>query len=184
MFGNYQQIFFHLILNYSSEQVLKKIIKGFSSISGRCGLCGDDWQQSKPRKHEHGGRFGQGVIVKTYKKGQIIDVTSKLTVNHNRGQFIFKLCNMDVEAESDSCFEKNPIFTADGQPFYQVPDLQAREFHHQMRLPENITCKHCVLQWTYVAANNWGQCANNRTRATGCGPQEHFRTCSDISIIN
>lgn len=89
---------------------------------------------------------------------------------------------MDVEGESDACFAKNPIRTVDNQPFYQVPDRMSRDFHHQMKLPDNLTCRHCVVQWTYVAANNWGQCGNG-TGATGCGPQENFRTCSDISIV-
>lgn len=38
-----------------------------------------------------------------------------------------------------------------------------------------------MLQWRYVAGNNWGVCENG-TGAVGCGPQEEFRACSDISI--
>jgi hypothetical protein len=38
-----------------------------------------------------------------------------------------------------------------------------------------------VLQWKYIAGNNWGQCADG-TGAVGCGPQEEFRACSDISV--
>lgn len=48
-------------------------------------------------------------------------------------------------------------------------------------LPPGLTCSQCVLQWRYTAANNWGMCANG-TGAVGCGPQEEFRACSDISI--
>lgn len=33
----------------------------------------------------------------------------------------------------------------------------------------------------YVIGNTWGQCGNG-TSGLGCGPQEHFRTCSDISV--
>lgn len=32
-------------------------------------------------------------------------------------------------------------------------------------------------------ANSWGFCGNG-TGALGCGPQEHFRTCSDIRITD
>lgn len=122
------------------------------------------------------------MIVKTYKSGQVIDVISRLTVNHNRGHFVFKLCNMDKGRESEECFERNPVFTSDGQPVYQVPDWEARDFHHQMKLPDGLKCRHCVLQWTYVTHNSWGWCGNG-TGALGCGPQENFRTCSDISIL-
>lgn len=32
-----------------------------------------------------------------------------------------------------------------------------------------------------IEGNTWGQCEDG-TSGLGCGPQEHFRTCSDISI--
>lgn len=38
-----------------------------------------------------------------------------------------------------------------------------------------------MLQWRYVAGNNWGRCPDG-TEAIGCGPQEEFRACSDIAI--
>lgn len=44
-----------------------------------------------------------------------------------------------------------------------------------------MKCAHCVLQWTYTAGNNWGQCPNG-TGMVGCGPQETFRACADIQI--
>ena len=30
-------------------------------------------------------------------------------------------------------------------------------------------------------ANNWGVCGNG-TGATGCGPQETYRNCADVSV--
>lgn len=50
------------------------------------------------------------------------------------------------------------------------------------RLPSDLTCEHCVLQWQYTAGNNWGVCANG-TEGLGCGNQEQFYSCSDIAII-
>lgn len=44
-----------------------------------------------------------------------------------------------------------------------------------------LECGNCVLQWRYIAGNNWGMCEDG-TGAVGCGPQEEFRACSDISI--
>lgn len=38
----------------------------------KCGVCGDIFDERTPRSHELGGKFGQGVIVKTYPaNGQI-----------------------------------------------------------------------------------------------------------------
>lgn len=44
-----------------------------------------------------------------------------------------------------------------------------------------MECPNCVLQWRYIAGNNWGMCADG-TGAVGCGPQEEFRACADITI--
>lgn len=63
-----------------------------------------------------------------------------------------------------------------------------------------------MLQWRYIAGNNWGMCEDGMeeltftylaqsllskcvcsitgTGAVGCGPQEEFRACSDVSIGN
>lgn len=38
-----------------------------------------------------------------------------------------------------------------------------------------------MLQWRYIAGNNWGMCADG-TGAVGCGAQEEFRACADINI--
>lgn len=48
-------------------------------------------------------------------------------------------------------------------------------------LPTGLVCDHCVLQWRYTAGNNWGVCENG-TQGVGCGIQEQFGACSDISI--
>jgi hypothetical protein len=37
------------------------------------------------------------------------------------------------------------------------------------------------LLYAMISGNSWGVCANG-TGALGCGPQETFRTCSDISL--
>ena len=54
-------------------------------------------------------------------------------------------------------------------------------FRSFYKLPEGLTCDQCVLQWRYVAGNNWGNCPNG-TGMVGCGPQEQFRGCADVKI--
>ena len=44
-----------------------------------------------------------------------------------------------------------------------------------------LICDQCVLQWRYVAGNNWGMCPDGNG-AVGCGPQEEFRSCADIAL--
>lgn len=47
--------------------------------------------------------------------------------------------------------------------------------------PTGLECGNCLVQWIYVAGNNWGKC-DDGTERVGCGPQEQFRACADISI--
>lgn len=100
--------------------------------------------------------------------------------------------------EPEDCFKA--IKFADGSDSFTV---QADQFViiNQLLLPEGLTCEHCVLRWHYRAGkfffsskidqrnlcaffvgNSWGICEDG-TGATGCGDQETFRSCSDITIV-
>lgn len=147
---------------------------------GKCGFCGDSYNTAPPRSHELGGYYGQGVIVKAYTQGSTVPLNVKITANH-RGYVYFKICNLDIEKESDACFERYPLTSPSGDDRFYLPTTSAGEFIFSVRLPSNLWCNHCVIQWTYVAGNNWGMCSNG-TGMLGCGNQEHFRTCSDIRI--
>lgn len=135
------------------------------NITGRCGLCGDNWRDERPRKHELGGEFGEGVIVKTYVQGSTIWVVGTLVYNHSGGKFVTNICNLDeFGVESEECFAKNPVYTATGELFYEVPDHEHRHFPYQITLPAELHCNHCVLQWTYVTANDTGICPDGQIR--------------------
>lgn len=58
---------------------------------------------------------------------------------------------------------------------------ESKVYEMRYLLPPDLTCTQCVLQWRYIASNNWGRC-DNATSRIGCGPQEEFRACADISI--
>lgn len=144
-------------------------------------MCGDDYAQSAPRPHELGGMFGEGVIVKAYKAGDLIPVHVKLTQDH-LGSFSFTICNIDRENESEKCFEKNPVLFENGSSKHPVPN-DVKTYNLQVRLPAGLTCDHCVLRWTYTTGNSWGWCDEAHTEGKlGCGEQEQFKSCSDISI--
>jgi hypothetical protein len=152
----------------------------WSNQGGKCGICGDPYQNARPRRHEIGGSIGvSGVVVTTYNRNSVIEVTVKITANH-LGKFKFDLCNTDSEAENEECFGRYPLKTSDGKDEYSIGSA-AGDYKVYLRLPTNLTCQHCVLRWTYTAGNNWGWCGDGSGRL-GCGPQETFRTCSDIKI--
>ena len=58
---------------------------------GRCGVCGDPWDLPAPRDGESGGKYGLGVITRSYSPGQSIRVSTHITANH-KGYFQFSLC--------------------------------------------------------------------------------------------
>ncbi|XP_042873807.1 uncharacterized protein LOC122254270 [Penaeus japonicus] len=149
---------------------------------GKCGPCGDPWDAPQPRDNEGGGKYGRGVIVKKYKHSSIVNLGVQLTANH-MGYFEFRLCphNQPNKPVTNECLDQNVLQKADGSGPRYYPGPGAKTFYSRYRLPLGLTCKQCVLQWRYVAGNNWGKCENG-TGMVGCGPQEQFRSCSDITI--
>ncbi|XP_076308763.1 uncharacterized protein LOC143224226 [Tachypleus tridentatus] len=150
---------------------------------GKCGICGDAWNKPRPRSNEAGGIYGKGIIVRKYRSGQIITVKVQLTANH-LGFFEFKICpnNNPKKAATQQCLDRYPLLLADGSGYkYKVPHPKPDTFQIHLRLPRALYCSHCVFQWTYTAGNNWGTCIDG-TQRVGCGPQETFRNCADVTI--
>jgi len=149
---------------------------------GRCGICGDAWDEPQPRANEAGGRYGRGIITRKYTKGQVIKVRIELTANH-MGHFEFRLCpnNNPAKAATQACLDRYLLEQAGGSGPSYYPGPGNRVFETQYLLPKDLTCAQCVFQWRYIAANNWGTCRNG-TGKVGCGPQEEFRACSDVVI--
>ncbi|XP_067015709.2 uncharacterized protein [Anabrus simplex] len=165
---------------------------------GKCGICGDPWDSPKPRAHEAGGKYGQGVIVRRYKTGAVFTIRVELTANH-RGYFEFRLCpnNNPRQTGTQECLDRYLLKRAkptgmssarepsDEQPheakYYPGPGNKVFEIRYS--LPDGLTCSQCILQWRYIAGNNWGKCTNG-SEAVGCGPQEEFRACADVAIVD
>jgi len=150
------------------------------NFAGKCGLCGDQYSLRTPRPHELGGKYGQGVIVKSYSSGWIW-VGGMLTANH-LGYWAVDLCNLDKHGkESEACFAEHGELQLDvGGTKYDVGSRTGWN-NASALVPDGVHCKHCVLRWRYVAGNNYGSCGNGGSRL-GCGAQETFVSCADIKI--
>ncbi|KAG8228485.1 hypothetical protein J437_LFUL009350 [Ladona fulva] len=151
--------------------------------NGHCGLCGDDYSLPKPRPYENMGARSRGIVVKSYQEGDIIPVTVIITASH-KGYFLFHLCKLvrDDDVETEECFKKNPLKVAGSRGYrYYLESWKPGNYTAKLQLPKGVTCERCVLRWHYTAGNSWGKCEDG-TEAVGCGPQETFRTCSDIAI--
>jgi len=158
----------------------------WSNNGGKCGVCGDNWADNKPRPHEAGGRYGNGVIGKVYAMGQTIDVDVDISANH-WGHFELNICPVDGKNEdpTQECFDRHPlVLTSDPSThkFYVPLDSpKITRFKYQVNLPHGLSCSQCVVQWTYYTGNTWGVCSNG-TEGMGCGDQEMFRNCADVMI--
>ncbi|XP_046737867.1 uncharacterized protein LOC124406485 [Diprion similis] len=149
--------------------------------NGECGICGDAWNLREPRPHETGGKYGNGVIARKYRAGTMIPIKVEITAFHE-GYFEFRLCPMKqrgVEVTAE-CLDQNILIGADGKSWY-FPQYGPGLVDLNYKLPANMTCEQCVLQWKYVTGNSWGDCGDG-IEAAGCGPQEEFRDCADVSI--
>lgn len=122
---------------------------------GKCGICGDNYANPRPRAHELGGQFGEGVVVAKYVAGQKVTVQISITANH-RGNSWFELCNMDsmfakgTKMEEEECF-KTKVLTVDGEENWWLPTAEVRVFDVDLKMPEDVTCNHCVFRWTWRA---------------------------------
>ena len=67
-----------------------------------------------------------------------------------------------------------------GTRYYFPQKSGSGVFKTKVKLPDDLSCSNCVLQWWWNVGNNWG-CDN-----TGCGKgkgrQESFVNCADIKI--
>merc|ERR1711872_1207102 len=124
-------------------------------IGGKCGICGDAWD-ANPKEHEApGGKYANGIIVRSYQPGGDITVTVLVTADH-KGYFTFKLCKNDnINQDPDqSCFEQEESLlriSPSGELRYMVTTAMGTgPIDVTLRLP-SWTCDQCILQWTYTA---------------------------------
>ncbi|KAL8602230.1 hypothetical protein ACOMHN_022743 [Nucella lapillus] len=138
---------------------------------GKCGVCGDPWEQAQPRDNEAGGKYGKGIIAKTYASGQVIPVRVDITANH-MGWFEFRLCvhNSPSTPITQECLDKHLLQLADGSGTRYPIDPHAQAVELKLKLPDGVSCSQCVLQWKWHGGNNFGTI------------QEEFYGCSDIAI--
>ncbi|CAF1047713.1 unnamed protein product [Adineta ricciae] len=147
---------------------------------GRCGICGDSY--SGPRDHEIGGKYATNTIVRNYISGSQVDVKILLTANHV-GFMELRLCPLDDpnREATQECLDENLLFIESFGTHYPVNE-GTDTILLKVHLPAGLSCSHCVLQWRYHAGNNWGTDGTTGRSCLGCGYQEEFYNCADISI--
>ncbi|GFS09714.1 cell wall integrity and stress response component 4-like [Elysia marginata] len=156
-----------------------------------CGVCGDAVEG--PRDHETGGLFATGIIAKDYREGEEINIRVTVTANH-QGWFYFHLCDREdaSQPETEDCLNRTPLYLADGRHRFPLRERIFGVVNIRVKLPDEVTCSHCVLRWKWITGecparmrsggNSWGRDLRTGEGCLGCGPQEQFYGCADVTI--
>jgi hypothetical protein len=161
------------------------------------GVCGDP--HTGPLDHEAGGKFATKKITGVYAAGQAITIRVKVTAPHG-GRFMFGICPVpdgaspavERAAVTQQCMDRNRLKNAkDGSEYWWFGKKTTGEFEMQFKLPDNIECKRCVLQWHWETGNSCtlpGTPSEHVMSASmgGCeGSQnmEEFWNCADVTVL-
>ncbi|BFZ26067.1 hypothetical protein BsWGS_29106 [Bradybaena similaris] len=150
---------------------------------GKCGVCGDPHHHTT-KDHEVGGKYANGIISRQYTQGDVIEVTVHITANH-KGYFEFRICPVTDPKEevTQDCLDQHVLEMVNGEGSrYHLPEGKSNQFFNvSLRLPTDVTCKQCVIQWKYRTGNTWDKDDTGKF-CVGCGPQEEFYNCADVTI--
>ncbi|XP_022664178.1 uncharacterized protein LOC111251662 [Varroa destructor] len=182
---------YHAAPNFEDSELFCGGIKvQWADNGGRCGVCGDSYSKPAPRLHESGSPIDPKITVRTYAPGEDVVFVVDVVANH-LGYFEFALCprNDSGVRETEDCFQplrvkslnSTEVLVEEGKMRYRLNNDRKGLFNLVATLPKDISCSKCILRWHWRSANNWGTC-DNGTQATGCGPQETYRNCADVSI--
>jgi len=166
--------------NYEDSELFCGGIKvQWEDNKGKCGICGDAF--SGHRDHETGGFYAYNYTVRSYSPGSAIDILIDIVANHG-GRFKFEMCwrNSFEVKETEDCFK--PLQLVNGNWGLDIDsNTGPGKRLVQVLLPREKECQKCVLRWHWKSANNWGRC-DDGSHQVGCGPQETYRNCADISV--
>lgn len=125
---------------------------------------------------------------RNYFPGSSVDIMIEIVANHG-GRFYFEMCwrdSIDIK-ETEDCFEplelSKTIKEDEDEHEYYILSAEKGSGIYTMSvdLPMDKICEHCILRWHWKSANNWGVCEDGSEKV-GCGYQEVYRNCADVSV--
>ncbi|XP_041355247.1 integumentary mucin C.1-like [Gigantopelta aegis] len=103
------------------------------------------------------------------------------------GHFEFRLCpEQDSPKLTDlqSCFDRYPLTILETNYSQYFPGSKGGFYDMHVVLPKLVSCDRCVIQWKYITGYRLGWNPNSCGRCLGCGAQETYINCADVSIVN
>ena len=115
---------------------------------GKCGVCGDPYQG--PLDHDDNGKYASGIVARSFQQGGIVNVTVEILVNL-LGYFEFRLCprNSTSQTLTQECFDNNLLWIQESWGFRYYVGSRGGIYDLHVRLPADISCSKCVLQWKF-----------------------------------
>lgn len=114
-----------------------------------------------------------GLSVATYKTGETIDVQVKTPAFHKGGPNSFHICEASYKNDpSQECLDSHPLEFEDGNVEKDLVTAKkvyrgGNTFAYKVKLPANLKCEHCVLQWKWFARNT----------------KQEYHSCADVTIV-
>lgn len=105
--GGYEVTSVSFLDNLHSFLTVSVLQRQWIVNKGKCGLCGDAFDEPIKPHEAPGGIFATGTIVRNYMEGQIIPIKIEITAVH-KGYYEFKICpNNNVKQDpNQECFER------------------------------------------------------------------------------
>ena len=153
----------------------------WSQNNGKCGVCGDAYHRKDPL-YVYPGNYADGFITKTYTEGQEIEVSVQITSNY-QGFFRFSVGKLEKPSITQEQLN-HVLLQPNVSNTWPLHSSTNGMFKIKLKLPKGLTCDHCVMQWWWIAGNNWG-CNDEGVCGHGLGKkQETFVNCAEIRILS
>jgi len=126
------------------------------------------------------GEWGRGKVLNKYVQGQRINLTLELAEDLG-GYFNVKLCPLTLTdpLETQSCLDRHPLELTGGRDSTAYwPQAGERVVSVSVRIPGDLACQACVLQWSYYTSNISDSNNNNNNK-----DYSMFRACADLAIV-
>lgn len=172
--------------------------------NARHGVCGGLAGDPEGLDFQAGGKYATKKITGTYAAGQTIRIRVEISAPHG-GRWQFGVCPVpDGASDADErrvvtqqCMDSNKLINMDkknagyGTQFWWFGKRTDGVYELDMKLPDKIECKRCVLQWHWETANSCNipgtpsseMLSTTKDSCEGAQNMEEFWNCADIAIL-
>lgn len=178
-------------------------VKWNRKVNAKHGVCGGISGETSG-DFEAGGKYATKKIAGTYAAGQIITLRLTMTAPHG-GRWSFGVCKVpDGASDADErravtqrCLDSRRLIIMDpknpgkGTPYWWVGKATNGDYSFQAKLPDDVECARCVLQWHWETGNSCNipgtpkgyEMSSTMGSCEGAQVMEEFWNCADVTIL-